>query len=144
MWLDSCAGQLTASLSLFNSLSGQLTASLSLFNSCPGQLTASLSLFNSLSGQLTASLSLFNSSAGQLTASLSLFNALVSFSYERAEAPLIYYQFSFSNNFLLFREAILLKSCSFKIHVFRDVTPCRWPNGSRRFERQQWVYIQGS
>jgi hypothetical protein len=79
-------------------------------------------------------------------ASLSLFNPLVSFTNEltRAEAPFDFFQFSVSNNFLRFREASLLKSCSFKIHVFRDVTPCCWPNGSRRFERQQWFYIQGS
>jgi len=87
-----------------------------------------------------------DSCAAQLTASLSLFQAKVSFSYEltRAEASFDFHQFSISNNFLRFREASLLKSCSFKIQVFRDVTPCRWPNGFRRFERQQWVYIQGS
>jgi hypothetical protein len=65
---------------------------------------------------------------------------LVSFSYELTRD---FYQFTFSDNFLRFREASLLKSCSFKTHVFRDVTPCRWPNGSRRFERQHGFIFKG-
>ena len=75
------------------------------------------------------------------------FNAAVSFFHEitRGEAPFDFYQFpvfSFKISFFGFREAAnLLTPYSFKIHAFRDVTPCRWLNG---LERQQWFHIQRS
>jgi len=77
------------------------------------------------------------SCAGQLAGSLSLSYTLLSFSHERLlRLPLISVSFQSRHNFLRFLDDSLLKSCTFKIHVFPEVTPCHSPNCSRRAEQQ--------